>query len=100
MAHEDLETKFTGPALDTIQKMGDEVRRLRMEMGEDSPEAIKAARSLALSLAQMLNLQPTHVSADGGLSLFCTSRMGIVFGVNYTGASMHPNGAGEWSVNS
>jgi hypothetical protein len=90
--------EFTEQAMDTIRNMGNEVRRLQYELGEDNKHFIAAASSLSLSLIQMMNLGG-KVMSDGEFSLICQNDY-LTYGVNYTGTSYNEYDAGTWSVNS
>lgn len=96
---------FDQRAVQTVQRMGDYVARLRSFYGEDSVEHRQAAASLAHSLQAMIGLGG-RVSQDGELGLYGVSLIhyGVVFhsrGVPeaYTGIDGAPQ-PGEWSVHS
>jgi hypothetical protein len=95
----DTTITFTPEAIANITAMTDELSRIRSLFGDSDPQTLKAALSLARSLAQLLMLRPTRVTADGKHSL-CGYTDFITFGVNYTGTSYNEHGVGEWSVNS
>lgn len=90
--------EITEQAEATINNMGNEVRRLRMQLGEDHPLTVKAATSLSLSLITMIGLGG-HIGSDGEHSLICSNDF-LTYGVNYLGTRNNEHGAGEWSVNS
>jgi hypothetical protein len=91
---------FSAMAMDNLAYMRDEIFRLENLLGKEHPLAVRAQRSLVLSLTQMIALKPERVHAEDSLSLYGITERGFVFGVNYCGASHNEHGAGEWSVNS
>ena len=101
----DTTISFSPQAVETIQRMADHVSRLGAFYGGDSPEACRAAASLARSLAAVIGLGG-RITKDSDLGLYGASF--IAYGVVFHGTSVPEpyaeiDGApmpGEWSVHS